>query len=429
MTTETTPIPIGSMVPISGASAADGREFRNGVILAIEEINALGGIHGRPLAPFFCDTHNQSAEEVTAAARFLLSKHSVHAIINGYNIGSQNAEYEPIADAGIIYVHHNTLIQHHDTIMGNPERYFGCFMSDPADYWYGQGFIKFISWLRDSGHWRPDSNRLAIISGSRPYSIVTANAMRSSASDFGWNVCFGPEIVRTPTTEWQLAIDRARETRPAILANTHFYASDIAHFQQQFARKPMNCLVYLQWGGMHQTFLDIANTSAEGAIIGTVVGLVHDADGIAFSNRYRARFGSNSTPEVGALSYSAMHHYALAAGIAGGTGAPYEFTQNRKVAHRLKNLTYRSVLGTIHYHPDWQAAVPYPDATSDPSRGMPHLFYQVRDNGSKLDVIAPEPYTTGKFQMPPWFRSTSAPDNSHDDSAGPNEGAAAFSET
>lgn len=403
------------MVPLSGASAADGREFRNGIIFAIEEINALGGIHGRPLTPFFCDTHNQSAEEVTAAARYLINKHSVHAIINGYNIGSQNAEYEPIADAGIIYVHHNTLIQHHDTVMSDRDRYFGCFMSDPADYWYGQGFIKFISWLRDSGNWRPDSNRLAIISGSRPYSIVTANAMRSSAADFGWSVCFGPEIVRTPTTEWQLAIDRAHETRPAILANTHFYASDIAHFQRQFARKPMNCLVYLQWGGMHKTFLDIAGSSAEGVIIGTVVGLVHDSDGVAFSNRYRARFGPNSTPEVGALSYSSMHHYALAAGIAGGTGAPYEFNQNRKVAQRLKFLTYRSVLGTIHYHPEWQAAVPYPDATSDPSRGMPHLFYQVRDDGTKLDVIAPEPYTTGKFQIPPWYRSTSAPGISYEE--------------
>ena len=407
MTQDASPIPIGSMVPLSGASAADGSEFRNGAILAIEEINALGGIQGRPLKPYFFDTFNQSAEEVTAAARYLISKHSVHAIINGYNIGAQNAEYEAIADAGIIYVHHNTLIQHHDTVMGNPDRYFGCFMSDPADYWYGQGFIKFISWLRDSGNWRPESNRLAIISGSRPYSIVTANAMRSTAADFGWQVCFGPEIVRTPTTEWQSAIDRARETRPAILANTHFYSSDIAHFQKQFARKPINCLVYLQWGGMHQSFLDIAGPAAEGAIVGTVVGLVHDADGMAYRKRYRDRFGPGSTPEVGALSYSSMHHYALAANIAGGTGAPYEFHQNRKVALRLKNLTYRSVLGTIHYHPEWQAAVPYPDATNDPSRGMPHLFYQVREGGTKLDVIAPEPYGTGKFQMPPWHRPAS----------------------
>lgn len=397
-------IPIGSMVPLSGASAADGREFRNGLILAIEEINALGGIHGRPLKPIFIDTHNQSAEEVVAAARELITTHGVHAIVNGYNIGAQNAEYEPIADAGIVYIHHNTLIQHHDTVAGDPDRYFGCFMSDPADYWYGQGFIKFISWLRDSGSWRPDSNRLAIISGSRPYSIVTANAMRATAIDFGWDVCFGPEIVKTPTTDWQFVIDRAIETRPAIIANTHFYAVDIAHFQKQFRKRPINCLIYLQWGAMHRTFLDTAGVDAEGIIVGTVVGLIKDAEGKRYRQRYLARFGSDSTPEVGALSYSSMQHYALAALLAGGTGAPFEFDQNRKVASRLKNLTYRSLLGTIHYHPEWQAAVPYPDATNDPSRGMPHLFYQVQNSPDELVVIAPEPYNTGKFQIPPWYR-------------------------
>lgn len=404
MTSPPDTIPIGSMVPLTGASSADGHEFRNGLILAIEEVNAKGGILGIPLRPLFTDTGDQSAESVTAAARELIGKHHVHAIINGYNIGAQNAEYEPIADAGLIYVHHNTLLQHHDTVMSDPERYFGCFMSDPAEYWYGQGFIKFLSWLRDSGQWQPASNRLAIISGSRPYSIVTANAMKSVAADFGWQVVFGPEIVRTPTTDWRAAIERARETRPAVLANTHFYAGDIAHFQLQFMKNPMDCLVYLQYGGMHQTFIDIAGQAAEGAIIGTVVGLVHDAEGFAYSERYRARFGANSTPEVGALSYSALHHFALAAAVAGGTGAPYEFTQNRKVAGRLKDISYRSMLGMIQYHPKWQAAIPYPDATDDPSRGMPHLFYQVQDYRKGQIVIAPVPYNTGRFQLPAWMR-------------------------
>ena len=144
-------IPIGSMVPLTGPSAADGREFRNGLELAAEEINASGGILGRSIALHFADTERQTADDLVRAAGLLIEKHQVHAIINGYNIGSQNIEYEQIADAGIIYIHNNTLLQHHDTVMGDPDRYFGCFMGDPAEYWYGQGFIKFISWLRDTG--------------------------------------------------------------------------------------------------------------------------------------------------------------------------------------------------------------------------------------------------------------------------------------
>ncbi len=65
-------IPIGSMVPLTGPSTADGKEFRNGFILAMEEINARGGILGRPIEAHFFDTGTQSAEEVVRAARTLI---------------------------------------------------------------------------------------------------------------------------------------------------------------------------------------------------------------------------------------------------------------------------------------------------------------------------------------------------------------------
>jgi branched-chain amino acid transport system substrate-binding protein len=100
-----------------------------------------------------------------------------------------------------------------------------------------------------------------------------------------------------------------------------------------------------------------------------------------------------------------MHHYAIAASIAGGAGAPGDFAQNRKVAHALRNTIYRGVVGIIRYHADWQAAVPYPDVAHDPSLGMPHLFYQVRDVRRDLALIAPEPYNTETFVSPPWIKA------------------------
>jgi len=98
------PIPIGSMYPLTGAAAVDGTGYKRGIELAIDEINAYGGILGRPLEPYSVDTKTMSAAEVTAAATFLIDRHKVHAVINGYNIGPNDAEYEPIADAGIIYL-------------------------------------------------------------------------------------------------------------------------------------------------------------------------------------------------------------------------------------------------------------------------------------------------------------------------------------
>jgi branched-chain amino acid transport system substrate-binding protein len=379
-------IPIGSMVPLSGPSAADGREFRNGLTLAVEEINRDGGILGRPIRPVFIDSGSQSAEEVVRATRILIEEHGVHAIINGYNIGPQNSEYEPIADAGIIYIHHNTLLQHHDTVISNPERYFGCFMGDPAEYWYGQGFIKFISWLRDTGQWQPRNSRIAIISGAKPYSIVIANAMASASAQFGWTLAFGPRVVKAPTADWRPTLEEIRACDPAVLANTHFYAGD------------------LQYGALHRTFTDIVGDKGKGVIVGTVIGLPRDDLGRQFARRYLDRFGDNSTPEIGCQPYTSMNHYAIAAAMAGGSGGPGEFDANRRLAARLKATIYRSVSGTVRYHQDWQAAVPYPDAEHDPSLGLPHLFYQVRGPDQQRALVAPDPYVDARFELPEWLR-------------------------
>jgi branched-chain amino acid transport system substrate-binding protein len=398
-------IPIGSMVPLTGPSAVDGTEFRKGITLAVEDINAAGGILGRRVRPIFVDSGRQSAEEVVAAAARLIEEHGVHAIINGYNIGPQNSEYEVIADAGIIYMHHNTLLQHHDTVLSNPERYFGCFMANPAEFWYGQGFVKFLSWLRDSGQWTPESNRIAIISGSKPYSIVIANAMAGAARKFGWVVSFGPKIVPTPRRDWREAIAAAQESAPAVIANTHFYATDLASFQQQFMERPGNSLVYLQYGAMHQAFMDLAREKAAGVIVSAVTGLLRDEAGEAFARRYLERFGPTSTPQVGCQCYNAVRHYAVAAAIAGGTGAPGDDVQNRKVARALIDYPFRSLAGVVNYHPQWQAATPYPDQVQDPSLGMPHLFYQVREGATGLSLIAPAPYNVDRFSLPGWFKT------------------------
>ena len=45
------PIPVGQASPQTGFAAPDGIEFKRGLELACEEINAMGGILGRPLEP------------------------------------------------------------------------------------------------------------------------------------------------------------------------------------------------------------------------------------------------------------------------------------------------------------------------------------------------------------------------------------------
>jgi branched-chain amino acid transport system substrate-binding protein len=63
------PIPIAGIAELSGAGATAGTNFNNGVKLAIKEINAAGGLFGRPLAYSVADTQTQPGVAKALAAK------------------------------------------------------------------------------------------------------------------------------------------------------------------------------------------------------------------------------------------------------------------------------------------------------------------------------------------------------------------------
>ena len=398
-------IKIGQMISLTGPLAVDGVEHKNGLDMAIEEINEAGGILGMTVESVVLDSANQTAEEVSSAANLLIDREGVSAIVNGYNVGANQAEYDAIADAGIIYIHYNTSVGHHEVFESDPERYFGIFMADPAEVYYGYGLPVMLDRIRSQGLWKPENNKIALITGSLPYSIVISNAIRDNAAKYGFEVSF-EEVVPVPTTEWGAVLKKVRDDAPAVIANTHFYPGDLAQCQVQFAQNPTNSLVYYQYGPLLKAFSELAGEAARGVLTSSVIGILPDEMGNAFREKYYAKFGDTAEADPGASTYSEMYHYAIAAALAGGVGEPGNHEQNRKVADNLRRFVYRAPFGTLRYDPRFNAAIPYPTLSEDPSLAMPHLLYQITDpaaaNPKKL--IYPAPYNEAEFTLPPWFK-------------------------
>ncbi len=65
------PVIIGVGGPLTGAQAQYGAAWKKGFALALDEINASGGIQGRPLAIDFEDTQNLPAQTVAVAQKFI----------------------------------------------------------------------------------------------------------------------------------------------------------------------------------------------------------------------------------------------------------------------------------------------------------------------------------------------------------------------
>jgi branched-chain amino acid transport system substrate-binding protein len=398
------PIPVGQAVPLSGFAAADGIEFQRGLQLACEEINAAGGILGRPLEPVFEDTGDMGDDVVIQTVQRLIDRHGVHAIINGYNYGSGTPEHDVVADAGIILVHYNTVVAHNELVKSDPDRYFGVFQGDPPEYWYGPGFLAFLDGLEKSGQYSRSNNKMAVVTGPGVYSANIANTIRQQAGEYGWEINLF-ETVTVPISQWGPTLAKIRQDPPAVIAVTHYFPQDLAQFMRQFAPDPTPSLVYMQYGPSLPAFREIGGESVNGVIYGTVVGALQDEIGQNFAARYKEKFGPDASHLTASQPYDGCYIWAIAAALAGGTGEPGDFDQNRKVASRIMNLIYRGVNGGTRFIPNEQSAYTYPTQTNDPSLGMPHQFLQIQDHTQMPTLIAPPPYDTGRFVMPPWIKA------------------------
>lgn len=396
------PIPIGQAAPLTDFAAADGVEFRNGLILACEEINTLGGVLGRPLEAHFEDTKQMGDATNVQAVQRLIDRHAVHAVINGYNLGSGSAVQDVIADAGIIYLHNDTSRGHGVVVESDPERYFGSFQSDPSETWYGTGLLKFLGGLEQDGSFKRSNNKMAIILSAGTYASNIANTVRDGAAAYGWDISLY-ETVNVPTSEWGPTLAKIRQDPPAVIVVTHYFPADLAQFMVQFMNNPTPSLVYMQYGPSVKSFRDIAGQAANGVVFSTVIGALQDEMGLEFERRYKARFGVDAGHNSGMQSYNGAWIWAIAAALAGGSGEPGNDAQNRKVADRIRSLIFRGVGGTTRFVPGVQEVYSYPGGVDDPSLGMPHQFLQIQDHTREPDLIAPWPYGKGAFKLPPWI--------------------------
>jgi len=80
------PVVIGSISPLTGTNAVQGLDMKRGEQLALEEINAAGGIFGRPLKIIWEDTES-SAKGGMDAVHKLVEINKVPLIIGAYSSG------------------------------------------------------------------------------------------------------------------------------------------------------------------------------------------------------------------------------------------------------------------------------------------------------------------------------------------------------
>lgn len=95
------PLRIGSILSVTGPAAFLGEDMKAGLQLAIDEINAAGGISGRKVVWTFYDAESQTQKAITATRR-LISQDGVEVIVSGGNMSGIALAMAPIIEAAKI---------------------------------------------------------------------------------------------------------------------------------------------------------------------------------------------------------------------------------------------------------------------------------------------------------------------------------------
>jgi len=391
------PILIGSAYPMT---TADGEEMKGGSDLAIAEINERGGIGGRMIEHEIVDFNNFDGESATSAYNNLVSKEA-DAITLGYaNV------YEPndiLAAYGAPSINASTSSDQVNMFKSDPAKYKNIFQADPTDLQYGYGFPPFLEGLIAQGLFNPPTKTIYIFEGDIPYSSNISKAAQEVAPDLGWEIVGISPIAGTggPVTDWAPMISKAKGSGATVVFNTHWNPADHAALMKQWAADPPDAFLYLQYGASVPEFLEIAGDSANGVVWATVLGTMNDAVGLAYQERYKAKWGKVAGFSNAGTGYDEVYMLAHAWGI---TGDTRNFDAN--IAELKRNIM-RGVSGGYWFgHDEANYCLAYPQETPDPSLGNPHLFFQIspgEDGALSHQVIAPSPYIQTAYVKPPWL--------------------------
>ncbi len=386
------PIVIGSGSPVTGALAGDGLMMVRGQQLAVAEINAAGGVLGRPLQLSVLDTQLQQPDVMRTVFQKFVSQ-GVAAVFSGFTTYS-SVEFPILAQAGIPTFHVNTWHGNVDFVKQHGIK--NIFQGDPSETWYGPGFVGLVENLIKTKAWTPSSKTMAIVTSNDPYSLNISKAFQAGMVKLGWKSTMFQQFT-IPQADWSAVLVNIRSRPPGIVFFSDYAAGDEASFIKQFRQSPTPSLVYQQYAPSIPQYLQLAGSAANGVLWSTMVGILqHDPIASPFSAAFQRKFSASAGFSNAGDQYDLVRLWAQAASEA---GDPYDFA---KVNEIVKNTVYRGACGVYRFPDDYLTCYPYPEYTKDPSLGLPHLTFQIQ-NGRQV-LISPEPYSTGSFQLPGWLK-------------------------
>jgi len=208
-------IPVGILFSLTGAVAVVERTLHDAALMAIEEINDNGGIHGMRLRPFIEDPASDPATYADRARRLVLRDNCV-SVFGSYTSASRQAVLP--------------VVEGRDNLYWYPTLYEGRECS--RNVMYGgavpnQQQQEFVPWLVENF-----GGRFYLIGNNYVYPREENNVCKMILDQIGGEAVH-EEYVPMGHSDFSSVINRIRQTNPDVIFCTLVGDSDVA-FQRQF---------------------------------------------------------------------------------------------------------------------------------------------------------------------------------------------------
>ena len=246
-------IKVGFNVPLTGFAAADGKSARIGAELAVEQVNASGGVNGKNLELVIYDDQASPKESDPLAAK-LITQDGVVAGISGSYSGATRAAATIYQENSTPYI--SAYAVHPDITRSGDYVFRTSFMGEVQ----GRAGAKLVGEMMGK-------KRVSIITLANDFGKSLEAGFKEKAAEFGIEI-LGEYDYSIKDREFGPIVSKVKAEAPdAIYASGYFFTA--GPLVSQLRAAGVDVPVIGQEGYDGEMFIKIAGAAAEGVIITT----------------------------------------------------------------------------------------------------------------------------------------------------------------
>lgn len=265
-------IKIGLITPLTGASAYAGDQQRKGALLAVEEINAGGGIKlkdGYYKIKLVVDDDESKPEVGVSVFERFVTQEKVDLILGQVNTPVALAVMDVSAKYKIPYISlgpsTDTLT---DKFSSDPEKYkYYIRMTPLSRHAYANGSIMFIQYMISKGWFKVRERKIAILGDDTDYGIGNAKAFREAAEDAGWKVVVY-EIYKAAQEDFTPILLKIKDSGAEIVWYIGVHPGAAAAFTKQFMAMDIKAYLIGIFIMQNPPYIDLVKKLSHGIIWG-----------------------------------------------------------------------------------------------------------------------------------------------------------------